>query len=199
MKYRRRGTFRPAPANSHTSENKTSDPCRTASRSYVRHRYEPPCLFLRADLQPIFEQDDTGIDDNLLKRGHHFQEMFGLLFGAEAHDPLNAGPVVPAAVEDHDLPGRGKMRDVALGVHLRLFALGGRGQRHDAVIALIVPPLPAPSRPSKRMHTFTPLCTTHCWSLTNSTCSRASWRSYSFRFSLPSAIASPFFSSGIGS
>ena len=30
-----------------------------------------------------------------------------------------------------------------------------------SVIALIVPPLPAPSRPSKRMQTFNPLCTTH--------------------------------------
>src|SRR5882762_9630734 len=53
-----------------------------------------------------------------------------------------------------------------------------------SVIALIVPPLPAPSRPSKMMQTFKPACTTHCWSLTNSTCKRASFRSYSFRFSL---------------
>src|SRR5438270_8137127 len=67
-----------------------------------------------------------------------------------------------------------------------------------SVIALIVPPLPAPSRPSKRMHTFRPSCTTHCWSLTNSTCRRASSRSYSFRFSLPLAASSLFFSSDIG-
>src|SRR5574340_599844 len=40
-----------------------------------------------------------------------------------------------------------------------------------SVIALIVPPLPAPSRPSKMTQTFNPLCTTHCWSLTSSTCS----------------------------
>src|SRR5271156_4032408 len=54
-----------------------------------------------------------------------------------------------------------------------------------SVMALIVPPLPAPSRPSKTMQTFRPLCTTHCWSLTNSMCRRASSCSYSFRFSLP--------------
>src|SRR6516162_11879446 len=66
-----------------------------------------------------------------------------------------------------------------------------------SVIALIVPPLPAPSRPSNRMQTFRPLCTTHCWSLTNSTCSRASSRSYSLRFSLSSAVGSAFFSPGM--
>src|SRR5215467_1846475 len=54
-----------------------------------------------------------------------------------------------------------------------------------SVMALIVPPFPAPSRPSKMMQTLRPLCTTHCWSLTSSTCRRASSRSYFFRFSLP--------------
>ena len=51
------------------------------------------------------------------------------LLGAEPHHPLDAGSVVPAAVEDHDLPGRGQMWNVALGVHLRLLALGRRGKR----------------------------------------------------------------------
>ena len=55
-----------------------------------------------------------------------------LLRGAEAHDRLDAGAVVPAAVEDHDLAGRGEVRDVALDVHLRLLALGRRGERDDA-------------------------------------------------------------------
>jgi hypothetical protein len=36
-----------------------------------------------------------------------------------------------------------------------------------SLIALIVPPLPAPSRPSKRIQTRRPLWTTHCWSLTS--------------------------------
>src|SRR5712671_77536 len=68
-----------------------------------------------------------------------------------------------------------------------------------SVIALIVPPLPAPSRPSKRMQTFRPACTTHCWSLTNSTCNRASSCSYPFRFSLPLASGASFLASAIGS
>ena len=55
-----------------------------------------------------------------------------LLLGAEAHHALDAGAVVPAAVEDHDLAGRRQVRDVALDVHLRLLALGRRRQRDDA-------------------------------------------------------------------
>src|SRR4249919_2325122 len=50
-----------------------------------------------------------------------------------------------------------------------------------SVIALIVPPLPAPSRPSKTMQTLSPLCTIHCCSLTSSTCRRSSSRLYSLR------------------
>src|SRR6187401_2704195 len=48
-----------------------------------------------------------------------------------------------------------------------------------SVIALIVPPLPAPSRPSKTMQTLSPLCLTHSWTLTSSTCSFFNSRSYS--------------------
>ena len=38
-----------------------------------------------------------------------------------------------------------------------------------SVIALIVPPLPAPSRPSKRMQTLAPVCTVQSCSFTSST------------------------------
>ena len=60
------------------------------------------------------------------------RKRFDLLLGAEAHHPLDAGAVVPAAVEDHDLAGGRQVRQVALDVHLRLLALGRRGQRDDA-------------------------------------------------------------------
>src|SRR5688572_735005 len=49
---------------------------------------------------------------------------------------------------------------------------------------LITPPLPAASRPSKTSTTRRPACLTQCCSFTSSSCSRASSRSYSFRFSL---------------
>ena len=40
---------------------------------------------------------------------------------------LDAGAIVPAAVEDHDFPSCGKMLDVALEVQHRFFALAGCG------------------------------------------------------------------------
>src|SRR5271157_872768 len=59
-----------------------------------------------------------------------------------------------------------------------------------SVIALIVPPLPAPSRPSNRMQTFRPLCRTHSCNFTSSTWSLLSSRSYSLPLSsLRSAAA----------
>src|SRR5262249_31462197 len=51
-----------------------------------------------------------------------------------------------------------------------------------SVIALIVPPFPAPSRPSNTMQTLSPLCSTQSWSFTSSACSFFSFRSYSLRF-----------------
>src|SRR6267143_2363403 len=54
-----------------------------------------------------------------------------------------------------------------------------------SVMALMVPPLPAPSRPSKTMQILKPSCLTHSWSLTSSTCSLDSSFSYAFRLSRP--------------
>src|SRR6185295_19854743 len=47
----------------------------------------------------------------------HELEVLGA--AAEAHDPLDAGPVVPGAVEEDDLPGRRQRGDVPLEVPLR--------------------------------------------------------------------------------
>ena len=55
-----------------------------------------------------------------------------LVGGAKPHDVFDAGAVVPAAIEDDDLPGRRKALDVALNVYLRLFTVGRRRQRNDA-------------------------------------------------------------------
>src|SRR5215468_4237768 len=51
-----------------------------------------------------------------------------------------------------------------------------------SVIARIVPPLPAPSRPSNTTIARSPLCLTHSWSLQSSACRRRSSPSYSLRF-----------------
>jgi hypothetical protein len=98
----------------------------------VRTRLEPPRLLLRAHLEPVLDEDDAGLDHQALEVRDDLQEALRLLLGAEAHDALDARAVVPAAVEDHDLAGRGQVRQVALGVHLRLLAVGGRRQGDHA-------------------------------------------------------------------
>src|SRR4029450_7354494 len=61
-----------------------------------------------------------------------------------------------------------------------------------SVIRLIVPPLPAVSRPSNTMQSLAPDALTHSCMATSSPCRRRSSRSYSLRFSLAgrSAVAS---------
>ena len=64
--------------------------------------------------------------------GRELEEPPMLLGRAEAHDVFDAGAVVPAAVEDHDLAAGRKVLDVALDVHLALLAVRRRGQGDDA-------------------------------------------------------------------
>src|SRR5208282_4025071 len=59
------------------------------------------------------------------------EEPSGLLRCAEAHDRLDAGPVVPTSIEDHHLASRREVLYVALDVHLGLLAIGWGGQCHD--------------------------------------------------------------------
>jgi hypothetical protein len=85
-----------------------------------------------SDFQPVLDQDHAGVNDGLLDERDVLQEVLHLLRRGKAHDPFHAGPVVPAAVEEHDLAGGRQMGHVALEVHLRLLALGRRGEGHDA-------------------------------------------------------------------
>ena len=75
----------------------------------------------------------------LLELRHGAEEFLVFVVGAEAHDALDAGAVVPAAVEQHDLAGGRQVRDVALEVPLRALALVRRGQRRDAADARVEP------------------------------------------------------------
>ena len=86
----------------------------------------------------------------------HPQEVLGLIRSAETHHPLHARMVVPAAVEEDHLAGRGEMLQVTLDVQLGLLAFSGNGSAATrktrgltcAVVRLMVPPLPAVSRPA---------------------------------------------------
>ena len=98
---------------------------------------EAELLLLVGDREPVLDQDDAGAHEHALELGHRAEELLALSSRAEAHDALDAGAVVPAAVEQHDLAGRRQMRHVALEVPLRALALGGRRQRDDAADARI--------------------------------------------------------------
>src|SRR6185295_2767291 len=92
---------------------------------------ESPLLLLVADFKPVLDEPDAIIDDVFLEGWADLQKSLVLLLGAESHYVFDAGAVVPAAVEDHDLSSRREMREIALHVHLRFFALGRRRQRHE--------------------------------------------------------------------
>ena len=88
-------------------------------------------LLLHPDLEPQLDEDDAGIDSEFLDQRAQFEET--LVFGrrAEAHDIFDAGAVVPAAVEDHDLAAGRKLLDIALQEQLGFLAVGRRGQGAD--------------------------------------------------------------------
>ena len=72
-----------------------------------------------------------GADQHPLELRRLPHELQVLRRGAVAHHPLDAGPVVPGPVEEHDLAGRRQVLDVALEVPLGLLALARLLQRHD--------------------------------------------------------------------
>ena len=100
-------------------------------------RGEAASLLLARHREPVFEQANAGAHQHPLELralAHEF-EIFVRL--AEAHHALDAGAVVPGAVEEHDFARGGQMLDVALEVPLRALALVRLFQRHDARAARI--------------------------------------------------------------
>ena len=100
---------------------------------------EAEVLFLVGDREPVFDQYDAGAHQHALEFRHRAEELLDVLFGAKPHDPLDAGAVVPAAVEQHDFAAGRQMRDVALEIPLRALALARRRQRRDATDPRIEP------------------------------------------------------------
>src|SRR5262249_47920744 len=94
-------------------------------------RDEAALLLLVADREPVLEQDDAVVDEEPLEDRTLAEEPPVLLLRAEAQHVLDAGPRVPAAVEENDLAGGGEVGDVALEIPLAAFRLGGRGERDD--------------------------------------------------------------------
>lgn len=139
----------------------------------IGSRLKSASLLVLAHLEPVFDQRQSAFDHDLLNEGDHFEEPMVLLFGAEAHDAFNAGTVIPAAIENDDLTSRGEMRDIAgAGRATTRKTLG----LTRSVIAFMVPPLPAASRPPKTTTTRSPLNLTQSCSLHSRLAGAAAFR-----------------------
>src|ERR1700730_5249925 len=91
-----------------------------------------PFLLVLFDLQPDFDQDNAAIDDVFFHRRAKLEKIADLLRAAKSHDRFDAGALLPAAVEHHDLARRREPLDIALHVHLCLFTIRGSRKRHHA-------------------------------------------------------------------
>ena len=100
-------------------------------------RLKPAQLFLPRYREPVLEQQDAGADHHLLQFRRLAHELEIVVRLAEAHHPLDSGPVVPGPVEQHDLSARRQVLDIALEVPLALLALGRLVQRHHARAARV--------------------------------------------------------------
>src|SRR5580698_10759467 len=67
---------------------------------------EPHVLLLIADREPVLDEADAGAHQHAFELRYRAVELLVLLGRAEPHDVLDAGAVVPAAVEADDFPGR---------------------------------------------------------------------------------------------
>jgi len=88
-------------------------------------------LLLVADGKPVLQQDNARTHQHALEFGNGMEEFLVLFFRAESHHPLDAGAVVPAAVEQDDFSTGRQMRHVALKIPLGALALAGSRQRCD--------------------------------------------------------------------
>src|SRR4051812_32909480 len=95
-------------------------------------RFETTFLLFVAHFQPEFDQQDAACGDVALEDRAQFEETAVLFLAAEVHHVLHTGAIVPATVEDNDFACGRKLLQVALHVHLGLFAVGRSRQRHHA-------------------------------------------------------------------
>ncbi len=102
-----------------------------AAQRILEPRAEAPLLLLVGHREPVLDEPDSVLDEQPLEDRALREEAAVLVRRAEAHHVLDAGPVVPAPVEDRDLARGRQLGDVALEVPLAALALGRRGQSDD--------------------------------------------------------------------
>ena len=76
-----------------------------------------------ADIEVVLEQVNAGTQQHLLEGRHRFHERLVLRVVAKAHNALDAGAVVPAAIEHDHFLGGGQVRYVTLEVPGRAVAI----------------------------------------------------------------------------
>ena len=91
------------------------------------------------DREPVFDELNSGAHKHLLKLRYIIEKLSVFLDGAEAHDPLDAGAVIPTAVEENDLARRREVRDIALEIPLRPLTAVRRRQSGHAADARVHP------------------------------------------------------------
>src|SRR5437667_12798484 len=90
---------------------------------------EPACLLFHADLQPVLEQDDAGLDYYLFEGRRQLEETFRRFLGSEPHHTFDARAIEPTAIPDPHFAGRRRVRQIQLHAHLAILSLVRRGQR----------------------------------------------------------------------
>src|SRR5262249_24537691 len=154
----------------------------------VYPRQKAPLLFLLPHFEPDLDQEGPVLDDEFLDQRGVFEKTLMLFGRAEAHDVVDPGVVVTTAIGNHHLTAgpeplqvapagtRSRWRWPYICVFSRSEGAGRATTRKTrgltrSVIALMTPPLPAASRPSKTITIRSPLALTQSCRWQSSTCS----------------------------
>ena len=89
-------------------------------------------LFIVSDGEPVLHHLYAAACQHFFKFRHRAEKFFIFLIGTKTHDALDAGAVVPAAVEQHNFTSGRQMRHITLEIPLGAFAIVRRGQGGDA-------------------------------------------------------------------
>src|SRR6266850_4084375 len=95
----------------------------------VDARLEAALLFLVADFEPELDELDAAINQVPFHHRSEVEKPPVFLLRAETHHVLDAGAVVPTAIENHDLTSSWQVRHVPLEIDHRFLTVGRRRQR----------------------------------------------------------------------
>ena len=98
----------------------------------VRREARRFLLFPLADVEVVFDDRDPRAHQHVLELRDGLDKQLMLFAGTEAHHVFDACPVVPAAIEEHELLRRRKVRHVPLKVPGAAVAFRRRAERDHA-------------------------------------------------------------------